>query len=624
MSSTANTPRFALRRVLVAGVPLLAVWLWWVMPPRTDDPWRGRAHAWAVSPITSARLGVGDDPRWADPAFDDSAWPEVNLGRLPWSDGVFWLRIRMDIAPPGDPAVMRMLEQYTDLRHDVLERTQRFGVNALSVEAGCAQEVFWQGRPVGRSGVPGATAQTEEPGNHWSYYPLPTGLTAPGHYVIAVRLSHAAALRLGPYFAYLPDAGRLDDEVTRNWIYSLGSMAVLAVGLVGAAFCLVAWWLIDRRAAFATFAVFCLLIGTIGGGWIAREIGWVKYPGYLDLQLVGAWANLAAGVMLLLSAVVFLDLPRRSWWMLLAVPAVLIAPTTHPAFFLRGTWLLQWFYAATLFVALAGWALRRRGAGWVAAAVLVPWAADLLGWQVFAHNFGDMWVAPIVVLFGVGLFRSIGLTLRSEQLRARQGQLTSARLETELLKRNIQPHFLLNSLGSIAQFVEEDPAIASRMIDALAEEFRIVSRVSQQKQIPLRDEIELCEAHLRVMSLRREARYRLETEIADDAIMVPPALLHTLVENAITHGGPVRDGERVLRVTEAQLPDGRRVIELHSPVSQPSIGGAGVSEGTGTRYVKARLEESYPGRWHFESGPVPGGWRTRIEIVPAPVPVGAT
>ena len=209
----------------------------------------------------------------------------------------------------------------------------------------------------------------------------------------------------------------------------------------------------------------------------------------------------------------------------------------------------------------------------------------------------------------------------SEQLRARQGQLTSARLETELLKRNIQPHFLLNSLGSIAQYVEENPAIASRMIDALAEEFRIVSRVSQQKQIPLREEIELCEAHLQVMSLRREARYRLETEIRDPDAPVPPALLHTLVENAITHGGPVRDAERVLRLVETQQPDGRRAIELYSPVTQGAEARSHATEGTGTRYVKARLEESYPGRWHFESGPVPGGWRARIEIAPAAVAV---
>jgi len=193
-------------------------------------------------------------------------------------------------------------------------------------------------------------------------------------------------------------------------------------------------------------------------------------------------------------------------------------------------------------------------------------------------------------------------------------------LETELLKRNIQPHFLLNSLGSIAQFVEENPAIASRMIDALADEFRLVSKLSQQRLVTLGEEIDLCEAHLRVMSLRREARYRLEVEAPDRTAPMPPALLHTLVENAITHGGPARSGERVLRFVETRTAHGARVLELQSPLSDrhvASIENGEPRDGTGLRYVKARLEESFPGRWTFESAPMQDGWRVRIEIAPA-------
>lgn len=608
--------RVALRWILLAGLPALAGWLWFLVPPATDDPFRGRPAAWPVSPITGVKLGAGDDPRWADPAFDDAAWPESALSRLPWSDGVFWLRIRMTIAPPDDPAVERLKQSVSGLRRDVLARVQRFGVNALATESACAQELFWQGKPVGRAGVPGATPGAEEPGAFHSYHPLPTGLTAPGEYVLAVRLSHQHARRLAPYFTYLVHAGRQDDQVARNWMYMLGHMGAMAAGLVGAAFCLVAWWLIERRAAFALFAAFCLSVGAIGALNVFRETGLVAYPGYETMRLLAAWLNLAAGALLVLSTAAFLELRGRWRWLLLAVPPLLLAPPGHPHFFLRGTWPMHWIYAAILLLAVVGWTQRRRSAGWVAAAVAVPWAADALGQQVIARSFGDPWNVALLVLFGVGLFRSIGLALRSEQLRARQNQLASARLETELLKRNIQPHFLLNSLGSIAQFVEENPAVASRMIDALADEFRLVSRVAQQRLVPLAEELALCEAHLRVMSLRREVAYRLDTAVPDRSAPVPPALLHTLVENAITHGGPAPDGERVLRLEETRDADGRRVLELFSPV-HGRTGAVERREGTGTRYVKARLEESFPGRWRFASGPVPGGWRARIEIAPA-------
>lgn len=312
---------------------------------------------------------------------------------------------------------------------------------------------------------------------------------------------------------------------------------------------------------------------------------------------------------------------HRRLWCILALPPFVLAPFFHVAFFISGLWPMYWYLAATLFVAIAGWSLRRRGSGWVALAIAVPSGLELTGNMQLARNFGDLWFGSLVVLFGVGLFRSIGFSLRSEQLRTRQSQLSSARLETELLKRNIQPHFLLNSLGSIAQFVEENPAIASRMIDALADEFRLVSRLSQRQLVSLGEEIDLCEAHLRVMSLRREASYRLEVDVPDRTAPIPPALLHTLVENAITHGGPSHSGERVVRLAETRTADGSRVIELHSPMTAhtgPSVAIKARSDGTGLRYVKARLEESFPGSWTFEAAPTGNGWRVRIVISATP------
>jgi LytS/YehU family sensor histidine kinase len=137
--------------------------------------------------------------------------------------------------------------------------------------------------------------------------------------------------------------------------------------------------------------------------------------------------------------------------------------------------------------------------------------------------------------------------------------------------------------------------------------------------VTLGEEIDLCEAHLRVMSLRREASYRLEVNVPDRAAPIPPALLHTLVENAITHGGPAHVGERVVRLVETRTAGGNRVIELLSPMTAHT--GARVlaserSDGTGLRYVKARLEESFPGHWTFEAAPVGEGWRVRIVLAP--------
>ena len=621
MFTDSRPPRIPLRWLLLIGLPALAAVLWWKLPPRTDNPLRWNTGPTWISTNTNAKIGFGDDPHYADPLFDDSTWPEVNLSELPLTHGIFWLRIRMMIRPGDDPAFLRLAGESTGIRHEVGERIRRFGVNALAVESATAQELFWQGVAIGRSGEPGATPATEQPGAHRTSFPLPTGLTHAGTYVLAVRISQQRAIPWSKYTSYYVWAGRFDDIVTRAMMLAVGGIGLTGVGLVGAAFCFVAWWLVVRRAGFLAFACCCFTLATLGSLPVMREIGfgWVKYPGYQALQLATGALNLVAGALLLLSAVCFLELPRRRLWLLLAIPPFALSPFYHVLFFLWGVWPMYWTYAATLLVAAAGWSLRRRGATWVALSVLVPWTAELTGNMSFGHNFGDLWQSALVVLFGVGLFRSIGFSLRSEQLRTRQSQLSSARLETELLKRNIQPHFLLNSLGSIAQFVEENPAIASRMIDALADEFRLVSRLSQRQLVTLGEEIDLCEAHLRVMSLRREASYRLEVDVPDRNSPIPPALLHTLVENAITHGGPSHSGERVVRLLETRGADGGRVIELYSPMTEHRgalIPTNDQPDGTGLRYVKARLEESFSSRWKLEAGPVNGGWRVRIVLVP--------
>jgi hypothetical protein len=75
-----------------------------------------------------------------------------------------------------------------------------------------------------------------------------------------------------------------------------------------------------------------------------------------------------------------------------------------------------------------------------------------------------------------------------------------------------------------------------------------------------------------------------------------------------------------VRLTETRSADGSRVIELNSPMTAHTDVRDATSDrpdGTGLRYVKARLEESFPGRWTFAAAPVADGWRVRIVLAPA-------
>jgi LytS/YehU family sensor histidine kinase len=145
--------------------------------------------------------------------------------------------------------------------------------------------------------------------------------------------------------------------------------------------------------------------------------------------------------------------------------------------------------------------------------------------------------------------------------------------------------------------------------------------VSGEKLIPLGQELELCRAHLQIMGLRRGVQCSLVVRGVDESSPVPPALFHTLVEGGISHQLP-REG-KLRFILEAAYQPGRARYALTVEGGNPVEKGP-VRDGTGLRYVKARLEESFAGRWTLTAGPVPDGWQTVIEITRPPGESGAT
>lgn len=121
---------------------------------------------------------------------------------------------------------------------------------------------------------------------------------------------------------------------------------------------------------------------------------------------------------------------------------------------------------------------------------------------------------------------------------------------------------------------------------------------------------EICRSHRAIMSCRKGTRFALDAEGVDVAATLPPAIFHTLIENAITHNG-YGDGEVVFTLREERSGDARRYV-MDAPIRTRARTAAG--HGLGLRYVKARLEESFSGRWRVESAPFAACWRTTIEV----------
>lgn len=535
---------------------------------------------------TTLRFREGDDLSWADPALDDSGWEERSYERgLPAHSGVYWVRFR--IRQPEPP------------------RRARDGVS-IAVVASYA--LYFDGRLVGRSGVVGATREDEVPGNLDNLFRIPDALLTPGEHVVAIRMS---AWRSGFPAAYLRVNFALGDFrglVERRVRQAIFSVLSLGGALVGCAVFALLWLLVERRRALLLFSGAGLTAASMQALQAWRWLFDYPFDWHYPRMVAIACAVTALGVFLVAALQEFFSLGRRGWRMGMLAVALCAGWLAGNGWY---NTISTYVLALSLTIALATVALavwqRRTGARFVLAGLLVSCAGLMQAPREFLEQ-------SFFITFGAPMFgclTAVALQLREERRAARRAQLAAARLEIELLKKQIQPHFVMNTLTTIMEVIEQDPKAAVALIEALAGEFRIVARVSSERLIPLDQEIELCRTHLRIMSLRKDVSYRLAVTGEAGRLLVPPGLLLTLVENGLTHAHP-RGGEVEFALRIEMAPALTRFVFV-----APGEGDAAAAPGeagTGVRYVKARLEESFAGRWSFEGGAIAGAWRTVIEV----------
>ena len=210
------------------------------------------------------------------------------------------------------------------------------------------------------------------------------------------------------------------------------------------------------------------------------------------------------------------------------------------------------------------------------------------------------------------------IRVRAIEIEHQAALLLSSRLRLELLKKNIQPHFIKNTLTSMLDWVEESPGQGAVFIQALAKEFDLFNDMAEATLIPVSKELELCEHHLQVMQFRKEIRYELEQTGIEPSDLIPPAIFHTILENGITHSLPPADGRIRFKLSFTRSAEYKQYQLLTCAPTRPAEKGGKAGSGTGFQYIAARLKESYGTGWAFHSAAVPEGWLTSITIAQAP------
>ena len=250
-----------------------------------------------------------------------------------------------------------------------------------------------------------------------------------------------------------------------------------------------------------------------GGGAFVRSLGGTLPQAFLDYGIKGA---LTLGVWLVVSR---LERPRAQ----LAAHAVL-----------GPLWVLAWFWSyRTLAPALGYYVLTGGGEAWD---VFIPAL-------VYATTFGALHTAAYVADVERRAASEAALAARSAAL-----ERTARAAELAALRAQMDPHFLFNTLNTVAASVPAELGATRDLVGRLAALVRYTLGAAQRERVPLRDEVAFVRDYLALEGERMGARLRADLHVDPAALdlPVPPMLLQPLVENAVRHGlAPTVEGGTV-------------------------------------------------------------------------------
>ena len=207
----------------------------------------------------------------------------------------------------------------------------------------------------------------------------------------------------------------------------------------------------------------------------------------------------------------------------------------------------------------------------------------------------------------VGVCQAITNFRRSQERERRaaelEARLTSAKLQA--LRMQINPHFLFNTLNSIAVLVYVNPRAADEMLGDLSELLRRSLDSMEEQEIPLAQELEFIGAYMSIEQKRFGERLRVEQSVPDELMkaLVPALMLQPLVENAIRHGIEPRRGPGLVSIEAKQEAKHLHLIVRDNgrglPPGDPDNSGR---RGIGLANTRARLQGLYGPNQRFNLG----------------------
>jgi two-component system LytT family sensor kinase len=202
-----------------------------------------------------------------------------------------------------------------------------------------------------------------------------------------------------------------------------------------------------------------------------------------------------------------------------------------------------------------------------------------------------------------------GRRLRDRELRASQLEAALARVQLQVLRMQLQPHFLFNTLNAVTTLMHRDVDAAERMLVRLSDLLRLTIEKIGVQDVSLREEVEFLQSYLAIEETRFQDRLTVLLQVGPEVMdaRVPHLILQPLVENSIRHGVEKRSNPGRIEVAAARR---NGLLELSVTDEGPGLPDgfvASTSKGLGLRNVRERLRRLYGPNHELEVSNRAGG-----------------
>jgi two-component system sensor histidine kinase AlgZ len=242
--------------------------------------------------------------------------------------------------------------------------------------------------------------------------------------------------------------------------------------------------------------------------------------------------------------------------------------------------------------------------------MLVTLMVSLLGGALLEIDKGGFLLLQSLVISGI--VSALVLRYLYIQYLWRQQVEAESKARFQALQSRIRPHFLFNSMNTIASLTRTDAALAEEVVYDLSDLFR-ASLSNAQRSSTLGDELALCRGYLRIEEQRLGARLQVVWDLKGlpEAAKLPPLILQPLLENAVYHGIEPAVQPGTIQISGRYR---RKQVNISVRNTGPESAGEGLRQGNRMALdnIRQRLQGFFAGEATLRVGAVDGEYQVRV------------